>query len=181
MLAAERIHGDDTTVPVLAKNKTNIGRLWTYVRDVRPFGGHCAAIPRSDVSEADRSPPAALFHQSVDRGGVHPARYLAGYTGILQADAYAGFKDLLSPRPTTRPMTEAACWAHGRRKLFSLAEVGKAPIVAGAVRRIDAIYDAAATSTACPRPSVWRDGNGAWRRWWPGFEVWMRAERGKLS
>jgi transposase len=76
VLAADRIHGDDTTVPVLAKNKTVTGRLWTYVRDDRPFGG-------SD-------PPAAMFLYSRDRGGEHPRRHLAGWVGTLQADAYAG-------------------------------------------------------------------------------------------
>jgi transposase len=45
---AERLHGDDTTVPVLAKGKTDTGRLWTYVRDDRPFGG--------------QSPPAVMFY-----------------------------------------------------------------------------------------------------------------------
>ncbi len=89
VLAAERIHGDDTTVPVLAKTGTATGRLWTYVRDDRPFGGP--------------APPAALFHYSRDRGGEHPARHLAGYSGILQADAYAGFNDLYHPGATTRP------------------------------------------------------------------------------
>jgi len=67
VLAAERIHGDDTTVPVLAKNKTVTGRLWTYVRDDRPFGG-------SD-------PPAAMFFYSRDRGGEHPRRHLSGWVG----------------------------------------------------------------------------------------------------
>jgi transposase len=69
-----------TTVPVLAKNKTVTGRLWTYVRDDRPCGG-------SD-------PPAALSFYSRDRGGEHPRRYLSGWAGILQADAYAGFGEL---------------------------------------------------------------------------------------
>ena len=77
VFAAERIHGDDTTVPVLAKVKTRTGRIWTYVRDDRPFGG------------AD--PPAAVFFYSPDRAAIHPERHLAGYAGILQADAYAGF------------------------------------------------------------------------------------------
>jgi Transposase IS66 family len=76
VLAAQRIHGDDTTVPVLAKVKTRTERIWTYVRDDRPFGG------------AD--PPAAVFFYSPDRAGIHPERHLAGYAGILQADAYAG-------------------------------------------------------------------------------------------
>ena len=82
VLAAERIHGDDTTVPVLAKGKTITGRLWTYVRDDRPFGGSAR--------------PAAMFYFSRDRRGEHPNRHLAGYGGILQADAYAGFGELYS-------------------------------------------------------------------------------------
>src|SRR5438105_8727857 len=98
VLAATRIHGDETTVPVLAPNKTVTGRLWTYVRDDRPFGG-------SD-------PPAALFCYSRDRGGEHPRRHLAGWAGILQADAYAGFNDLYEAKRRPGPITQAACWAH---------------------------------------------------------------------
>ena len=127
MLAAERIHGDDTTVPVLAKGKTITGRLWAYVRDDRPFGGP--------------APPAAIFFYSRDRGGEHPCRHLAGYAGILQADAYAGFNDLYHAGRKPGPILEAACWAHGRRKLFVLADVAKAPLAIEAVRRIDAIFD----------------------------------------
>jgi transposase len=74
VMAAERLHGDDTTVPVLAKGKTDTGRLWIYVRDDKPFGG--------------AGPPAAIFHYSRDRRGEHPQAHLAGYAGILQADAY---------------------------------------------------------------------------------------------
>src|SRR5215831_10601305 len=77
VFAAERVHGDDTTVPVFAKIKCRIGRLWTYVRDDQPFGGAAA--------------PAAVFFYSPDRTGEHPERHLAGYAGILQADAYAGW------------------------------------------------------------------------------------------
>ena len=86
VFAAERIHADDTTVPVLAKGKTRTGRLWVYVRDDAPFGG-CA-------------PPAAIFHYSPDRGGEHPERHLAGYSGIMQADAYAGFNALYLASPS---------------------------------------------------------------------------------
>src|SRR5262249_32665700 len=74
VFAGSRVHRDDTTVPVLAKGQTVTGRLWTYVRDDRPFGG--------------RDPPAAVFFYSRDRAGDHPERHLHGYTGILQADAY---------------------------------------------------------------------------------------------
>jgi transposase len=94
VFAAERIHGDDTTVPVLAKVKTRIGRLWTYVRDDRPFGG------------AD--PPAAVFFYSPDRAGIHPEQHLAAYSGILQADAYAGFNTVYKAGRKGGPITEAA-------------------------------------------------------------------------
>jgi transposase len=107
VLAGERIHGDDTTMPVLAKTKTIIGRLWTYVRDDRPFGGP--------------APPAAVFYYSRDREGEHPQRHLADYAAILQADAYGGFAKLYDSKRKPGPIAEAACWAHGRRKLFSPA------------------------------------------------------------
>jgi transposase len=77
VLAGSRLHGDDTTVPVLAKGKTHIGRCWTYVRDDRPFAGP--------------APPATLFFYSRDRAGEHPQRHLQGWSGILQADAYGGY------------------------------------------------------------------------------------------
>ena len=88
VFAAERIHADDTTVPVLAKGKTRTGRLWTYVRDDRPFGGP--------------DPPAAAFFYSRDRGGEHPEQHLASYAGLMQADAYAGFNRLYEARPQAR-------------------------------------------------------------------------------
>ena len=109
VFAAARIHGDDTPVPLLAKGKTVQARLWTYVRDDRPFGG-------SD-------PPAAVYFFSCDRSGDHPERHLANYGGILQADAYAGFNALYKGDRAHGPITEAACWAHARRKFFVLADI----------------------------------------------------------
>jgi len=97
--AAERLHGDDTTVPVLAKGKTITGRVWTYVRDDRPFGGP--------------APPAAMFRYSRDRTAEHPNRHLAGYAGILQADAYAGYNALYEAGRHPGPITEAACRVGG--------------------------------------------------------------------
>src|SRR5215470_14469499 len=102
VLAGERVHGDETPVPVLAKGQTSTGRAWVYVRDDRPFGGH--------------DPPAAVFFYSRDRGADHPECHLRGYTGILQADAYAGFNRLYAPDRSPGPIVEAACWAHARRK-----------------------------------------------------------------
>jgi transposase len=126
VFAAERLHADDTTVPVLAKERTKIARLWNYVRDDRPFGGP--------------DPPAVAFFYSPDRAGEHPERHLAGFAGILQADAYAGFNRLYEPNRRPGPILEAACWSHARRRLFELAAVSKAPIAAGAVRRIDELF-----------------------------------------
>jgi transposase len=80
VLGAERLHRDDTTVPVLAKGKTHIGRCWVYVRDDRPFGGP--------------DPPAAMFYYSRDRTGAHAQAHLAGYIGILQVDAFADYNKL---------------------------------------------------------------------------------------
>src|SRR5512134_704775 len=131
--AGQRIHADETPVPVLAKGKTRKGRLWTIVRDDRPFGG-------SD-------PPAAVFFYSPDRAGIHPERHLAGYSGILQADAYAGFNTVYK----SGAIREAGCWAHARRKLFELADIAAkardkkpaaiSPIAFEAVRKIDAIFE----------------------------------------
>ena len=139
-MAAERLHGDDTTVPVLAKGKTDTGRLWIYVRDDEPFGG--------------AGPPAAIFHYSRDRRGEHPQAHLAGYAGILQADAYDGYNKLYLADRKPGPIREAACWAHARRKFFVFADVeenarrkavGKSeiplsPIAIEVVRRIDALF-----------------------------------------
>jgi len=126
VLAAERLHADDTTVPVLAKGKTATGRLWTYVRDDRPFGG--------------TDPPAAAFNYSRSRSGEYPREHLAAYGGIMQADAFAGYNDLYGARRKPAPIIEAACWSHGRRKLFDIAKLDKAPIAVEAVRRIDEIF-----------------------------------------
>ena len=167
VLAAERIHGDDTTVPVLARNRTITGRLWTYVRHDRPFGGP--------------APPAALFYYSRDRGGEHPARHLAGYDGILQADAYAGFNDLYRPGRRPGPITEAACWAHGRRKLFTLAEIARAPLAIEAVRRIDAIFDAERDINGVPVAERLAVRQQHVAPLVADLEAWMTSERGKLS
>ena len=138
VMAAERLHGDDTTMPVLAKGRTRTGRLWAYVRDDRPFAGP--------------APPAALFQYSPDRRGEHPERHLGGWTGVLQADAYAGLSGLYAADRPPRPITEALCWAHARRKFFELADIAAgarrgskappiSPLALEAVRRIDEVFD----------------------------------------
>ena len=126
VLTAERLHMDDTTVPVLAKVKTRTGRLWTYVRDDRPFGG--------------QGPPAVLFDYTPTRHGEHPRRVLAGWTGVLQADAYSGHNALYAEGRKPGPILEAACWAHGRRDFFEIARLTKAPIAVEIVRCLDELF-----------------------------------------
>jgi hypothetical protein len=103
VVGGERIHGDDTTVPVVAKVKTCTGWIWTYVRDDRPFAGY--------------APPAAVFFYSPDRTSIHLEQHLTGYCGILHADTYAGFKTLYSRienqdrsrKPNAGQMPDASC------------------------------------------------------------------------
>jgi transposase len=167
VMAGGRIHGDDTTVPVLARGKTITGRLWAYVRDDRPFGGEAS--------------PAAIFHYSADRGGAHPRQHLAGYAGILQADAYAGFNELYAPRRLPGPITEAGCWAHSRRKFFSLAEIAKAPLALEAVRRIDVIFDVEREINGLPAEQRLAVRKDQVTQLVSDLETWMRRERARLS
>ena len=181
VFAAERLHADDTTVPVLAKGETRTGRCWVYARDDRPFGG--------------QAPPAAMFHYSRDRTGAHAAGHLARWQGILQADSFSGYDALYVPDRQPGPIREAGCWAHARRKFFELADIAAAardkaigklpapisPIAREAVQRMDRLFE------------IERDINGATperrhsarqtlsKPLVAELETWMRAERAKLS
>jgi transposase len=181
VMAAERLHGDDTTVPVLALGKCDVARCWVYVRDDRPFGG------------AD--PPAAMFYYSRNRKGEHPQAHLANYSGILQADAFDGYGKLYEANRQPGLILEAACWVHARRPFFALADleenarrkaVGKkeiviSPMAMEIVRRIDALFEIKRSingQSADQRRTV-RQGLSA-----PlvaGLEVYMREQCAKLS
>jgi transposase len=178
VLAAERLHGDDTTVPILAKHKTIKGHIWTYVRDDRPFAG--------------RAPPAALYYASRDRRHEHPARHLHGFTGILQADAYSGYNELYDPARPQGPITAALCWAHARRQFFELADIaanarrGKnaaaiSPIALEAVKRIDALFDIERginRQSAEERLRVRQEQSAPLVA---ALEAWLREQRSRLS
>ena len=167
VFAAERIHADDTTVPVLAKGKTRTGRLWTYVRDDRPFGG------------AD--PPAAAFFYSPDRTGEHPELHLASYAGLMQADAYAGFNRLYQAGRSPGPIVEAACWAHARRKFFDLARLSKAPIAIEAVERIDVLFAIERDINGMTSERRVAARNERSRPLVLELQAWLRDRRAKLS
>jgi transposase len=178
VLAAERLHGDDTTVPILAKGKTIKGHIWTYVRDDRPFGG--------------RAPPAALYYASRDRRHEHPARHLQGFTGILQADAYSGYNEVYDPSRAQGPITAALCWAHARRQFFELADIAAnarrgrsaaaiSPIALEAVKRIDGLFDIERGingQSAEERLRVRRKQSAPLVA---ALEAWLREQRSRLS
>jgi transposase len=181
VFAAERLHSDDTIVPVLAKGKTDIGRCWVYLRDDRPFGGP--------------APPAAMFYYSRDRSGEHPRAHLEEYAGIFQADAYGGYTKLYEADRKPGPLIEAACWVHARRPFFILADVaanarrkaqGKtasptSPLALEAVRRIDALFDIERSingQSADQRRAVRQELSAPLVA---DLEQWLREQRPKLS
>ncbi len=178
VLAAERLHGDDTTVPILAKGKTDTGRIWTYVRDDRPFGG--------------LSPPAAIYYASRDRRQEHPERHLKTFTGILQADAYGGYNPLFKVDRDPDPLTQALCWAHSRRKFFVLADIaanakrGKnaapiSPMALEAVKRIDGLFDIEREINGLTADQRLERRRKDSLPLVDDLQVWLQTERAKLS
>ena len=179
VLGAERLHADDTTVPLMAKGGTQTARLWTYVRDDRPFAGG--------------APPAALYCFSTDRRMEHPTRHLAGWTGILQADAYGGYNGVYDAARKPAPVLSALCWSHARRKFFELADIkatarkGKrvaediSPIALEAVKRIDAIFDVEREITGLTAAVRHDARQRLVRPMVEDLHDWMRAERARMS
>ncbi len=178
VLTAERLHGDDTTVPILAKGKTVTGHIWTYVRDDRPFDG--------------RAPPAALYYASRDRRHEHPAQHLQPFTGILQADAYSGYNELYDPSRPQGAITSALCWSHARRQFFELADIaanarrGKnapaiSPVALEAVKRIDALFDIERNINGLSAEERLRVRQERSAPILAALEAWLREERSRLS
>jgi transposase len=165
--AGNRIHADDTPVPVLAKGKTRTGRLWTVVRDDRPFGG--------------TDPPAAAYFYSADRRGEHAELFLRDYTGIMQADAFSGFGRLYDDGREGGSIVEAACWAHGRRKFFELAELKKAPIGIEAVKRIDPLFAIEREINGMPAEQRLAIRMERSRPLVDDLEAWLKQKRSILS
>ena len=180
VMAAERLHGDDTTGPVLAKGKTDTGRCWVYVRDDRPFGGHG---------------PPAMFYYSRDRKGEHPQRHLAGYAGLFQADAFDGYRALYLPERHAGSILEVGCWAHARRPFFAMADIAESarrraagrsavalsPIAIEVVRRIDTLFKVERSidgKSAEERRTVRQERS---KPLVEELQVYMREQRAKLS
>ncbi len=165
VMSAEKLHADDTPVPVLAPGlgKTKTGRLWTYVRDDRPAG--------------DQTPPAVWFAYSADRKGEHPQGHLRQFTGTLQADGYAGFERIYE----TGRIQEAACWAHVRRKFYDLQVAHKSPVAAEALERIAALYAIEKQIQGRPPEERREIRNTRSRPLLVSLKQWLEATLDKLS
>ncbi|HEY1933509.1 MAG TPA: IS66 family transposase [Acetobacteraceae bacterium] len=173
VMAAERVHADDTTVPVLdpGRGRTKTGRLWCYVRDDRPFAGEAA--------------PAVLYRYSPDRKGEHPRAHLASFRGILQADGYAGYARLHE-----RGVTEAACWAHARRKFFDVHAATQhapghltrgSPLAFEALQRIAALYAIEATIRGEPPDVRLRVRQAQSAPLFAELKVWLEKTQSRIS
>jgi transposase len=164
VMAAERVHADDTTVPVLdpGRGKTKTGRLWCYVRDDRPFAG--------------QAPPAVLYCYSPDRKGEHPRTHLAPFRGILQADGYAGYAGLYD-----RGVTEAACWAHVRRKFFDVHAATQSTLAQEALQRIAALYAVEATIRGQPPDVRLRVRQAQSAPLFAALRTWMEQTLARIS
>jgi transposase len=178
VLGAERLFGDDTTIPILAKGKTVTGRIWTYVRDDRPFGG--------------TAPPGAVYYASNNRRGQHPAQHLENFSGILQADAYSGFNALFDPTRKLGTVTPAFCWAHSRRLFFELADIAAnarrgnnatviSPIALEAVKRIDALFNIERDISGRAADERRRIRQERSKPLLEELESWLREQRDRLS
>ena len=153
-----------TPVPVLAPGigKTRTGRLWTYVRNDRPSG--------------ETTAPAVWFAYSPDRKREHSRQHLKNYRGVLQAAAYASFHHLYD----TGDITEAACWAHARRKFHEVHVAYPSLTTTEAIKRIAALYAIEKEirgSTAEIRRSIRKSGAPLLH----SMQAWLEHTLAKLS
>jgi hypothetical protein len=162
----------------IRRRSSDTGRIWTYVRNDRPFGG--------------QSPPAALYYASRDRRQEHPERHLKTFTGILQADAYGGYNPLFKVDRDPDPLRQALCWAHSRRKFFVLADIATnakrgsraipiSPMALEAVKRIDALFDIEREINGLAAAERLERRRKDSLRLVGDLHDWLQTERAKLS
>ena len=120
--SGQAIFADDTPIKMQAKKKCATARIWTYVRDERPWDS--------------QAPPAAWYKFSKNREGRHPSEHLANYSGWIHADGYTGFNDLFAKEA----VHEMACMAHARRKFVDIFQSQQSQIAEEAIKRIALLY-----------------------------------------
>ncbi|EFM2173599.1 TPA: IS66 family transposase, partial [Escherichia coli] len=160
-----KLHADDTPVQVLlpGNKKTKTGRLWAYVRDDRNAGSALA--------------PAVWFAYSPDRKGIHPQTHLACFSGVLQADAYAGFNELYR----NGGITEAACWAHARRKIHDVHVRIPSALTEEALEQIGQLYAIEADIRGMPAEQRLAERQRKTKPLLKSLESWLREKMKTLS
>ena len=164
------LYTDDTPIRTLAPGtgKTRLARFWVYAVDPR--------------SHAGPGPPAAFYCYSPDRKGERPRDHLAGFSGVMHADAFAGYDALYRPEPgKPARIQHAACWAHARRKLFEVHEATKSPIAEEALRRIQALYQIEAEITGKPAAERQAVRQARSTPLLADLKAWMEAQRRRAS
>lgn len=126
--ASTKLFADETRCPVLdpGRGKTKAGYLWAIARDDRPWGGG--------------DPPAVAYRYAPGRGAEHAEALLAGFSGTLQVDGYAGYDRQTDAKRPGGPLVLAYCWSHFRRRFYDIAKAGNAPIASEALARIGELY-----------------------------------------
>ncbi len=164
------LYTDDTPIRTLAPGtgKTRLSRFWVYAVDPRPHAGS--------------GPPAAFYCYSPDRKGERPREHLAGFSGVMHADAFAGYDALYRPEPgKPARIQHAACWAHARRKLFDVHEATKSPIAEEALRRIQALYVIEAEIIGKPAAERQAERKARSTPLLAELKTWMQAQRRRAS
>lgn len=166
---SDKLYMDETRAPVLdpGRGKTKTGYLWALARNDRPWGG------------AD--PPGVVYFYAAGRGGAHGERFLEGFSGTLQVDAYGGYKRLTRSDRSGGPLVLANCWSHARRKLQEIFDRDGSPIAAEGLRRIAELYRIEAEIHGKPpqeRLAV-RQARSAPRV--EAFGVWLNEQRARIS
>jgi transposase len=170
VLQASKLHTDDTPVPVLqpGKKSTKTARLWTYVRDDRGSGSS--------------EPPAVWYAYTPDRKAIHPAEHLKQFTGVLQADAYAGYETIYKVRANTlKPILEAGCWAHARRKFYDIAQATDSPMARQALERIGQLYEIEAAIKGKPPDERERYRHEHTTPRLAALKAWLEIEHARVS
>ena len=164
-LAGQAVFADDTPIKLQApgNGKTKTARVWTYVRDERPWSGH--------------DPPAAWNQFSIDRKGEHPADHLAGYRGWIHADGYAGFNELYRDND----IREVACLAHIRRKFVDIFQSQASPIAEESIQRIAGLYAIEKQARGQPPETRVARREEHAKPILDDLEAWLRSQLARIS
>ena len=169
LMRSPKLFMDETRAPVLdpGRRRTKTGYLWAIARDDRPWAGP--------------EPPAVVYRYAPGRGAEHALRPLAGFSGVLQVDAYAAYNALADPARAGGPVTLAYCWSHVRRRFYEIAQGGNAPLAEEALARIAALFGIERTIRGDPPEQRRRVRLNQTRPLIDELRPWLEAKLAKVS